>query len=57
MKKKDVIEYFGGIKQAARALDLWPQTLYAWGEDVPENIAYKIQVITNGKLMVEAKNG
>ena len=50
MKKKDVIEYFGGIKQAARALDIWPQTIYQWGEDVPENMAYKIQVITNGKL-------
>lgn len=56
MKKKDVIEYFGDIKQAARALDIWPQTIYQWGDDVPENMAYKIQVITNGKLKVK-ENG
>ena len=53
MKKRDVIEYFGGIKEAAQALDIWPQTIYAWGDDVPDNVAYKIQVITNGELMVD----
>lgn len=56
MKKKDVIEHFGDIKQAARALDVWPQTIYAWGDDVPVNMAYKVQVITEGKLKVE-ENG
>ena len=53
MKKKDVIEYFGDIKQAARALDVWPQTIYAWSDDVPVNMAYKVQVITKGKLKVK----
>lgn len=56
MKKKDVIEYFGGIKQAAIALNIWPQTIYQWSDDVPENVAYKIQVITDGALKVEDKD-
>lgn len=56
MKKRDVIEYFGGIKQTAQALDLWPQTIYQWGDDVPDTLAYKIQVITDGKLKVNAES-
>ena len=56
MKKKDVIEYFGGIKQAAIALNIWPQTIYQWSDDVPENVAYKIQVITDGALKVGQKS-
>lgn len=55
MKKQDVIDHFGSIKKTADALGCWPQTVYQWGQDVPENVAYKIQVITNGKLMVETK--
>ena len=50
MKKQDVIDYFGSIKKTADALDCWPQTVYQWGDTVPDNVAYKIQVITNGKL-------
>lgn len=52
MKKIDVIEYFGGVKQTAQALDLWPQTIYQWGDNVPDTLAYKIQVITDGALKV-----
>ena len=50
MKKKDVIEHFGSIKKAADALGIWPQSLYSWKENVPENMAYKVEVITGGKL-------
>ena len=50
MKKTDVINYFGGIKQAADALGIWPQSIYQWGEDVPELMTYKIEVVTKGVL-------
>lgn len=50
MKKEEVIEYFGSIKKAAAALDVYPQTIYQWGETVPELMQYKVQVITKGKL-------
>ena len=52
MKKQDVIDHFGSIKKAADALGIWPQAIYSWGENVPETMAYKVQVITNGKLRV-----
>ena len=56
MKKKDVIEYFGSIKKTADALGCWPQAVYSWGDDVPDLMAYKVQVVTNGALKVDEKN-
>lgn len=53
MKKQDVINHFGSVKEAADAIGCWPQTIYQWSDDVPENMAYKIQVITNRKLKVK----
>lgn len=50
MKKKDVIDHFGSIKKAADALGIWPQAVYSWGENVPDTMAYKVEVITGGKL-------
>lgn len=50
MKKNDVIEHFGSIKKTADALGIWPQAVYSWREDVPETMAYKVEVITGGKL-------
>ena len=55
MKKQDVITHFGGVKEAAKALDLWPATIYAWKDDVPETMSYKIQGVTNGALKGDEK--
>lgn len=52
MKKSDAIAHFGSVKKLADALKLWPQTVYLWKDEVPELIAYKLQVITDGKLKV-----
>lgn len=52
MRTSEVIEFFGGVKQVADALDIWPQAVYQWGDIVPESSAYKIEVITNGALRV-----
>ena len=52
MKKSDAVQHFGSVKKLADALGLWPQTVYLWKDDVPELIAYKLQVITEGKLKV-----
>ena len=53
MKKIEVIKYFGGLKKAADALGIWPQSIYQWGDDVPDLMAYKVQVITKGALKVK----
>lgn len=52
MKKQDVIDYFGGIKEAAKALDMWPQTIYQWPETVPKSAQYRVQVVTDGAFKV-----
>lgn len=52
MKKSDAIQHFGSVKKLADALGLWPQTVYLWKDDVPELVAYKLQVITDGRLQV-----
>lgn len=56
MKKADVIEHFGSVAMTARALRISVQAVYKWNDDVPETMAYKVQVITKGKLKVEVKN-
>lgn len=45
MKTEEAIQAFGGIKNLADALGIWPQPIYRWGEDVPELRAYQIKEI------------
>ena len=53
MNKSDVIEHFGSVRKTAMALNCTPQYVYQWGQYVPEGIAYKLQVMTGGKLRVD----
>jgi hypothetical protein len=56
MRKADVIEFFGGTEPAtAAALGVTKQAVHGWGEIVPEGIAYKVQVISKNKLLVDPK--
>lgn len=57
MKKKDAIEYFGGIKPLAEELGIWPHNISRWGDDVPMARAYELEVKTGGKLKVEDGKG
>lgn len=45
MKTEEAIQAFGGIKNLADALGIWPQPIYRWGEEVPELRAYQIKEI------------
>lgn len=53
MKTKDAIEHYGGIKQLAEALGIWPHNISRWGDHVPRARAYELQVKTGGKLRAE----
>lgn len=53
MRKSDVIEHFGTIRKAASALNVTYQCVHKWGEYVPQGAAYKLQVMTGGKLRVD----
>jgi len=50
MKKKDAIDHFGSVAALADALEITPEAIYQWGEDVPSGREYQIQVLTDGKL-------
>lgn len=53
MTTQEVLDHYGGIKRVCAALDLFPQSVYAWGEHPPALRQYQIQVLTNNKLKVE----
>ena len=52
MLKKDVISHYGTSGHAAQALEISRQAVDKWPAVVPEGSAYKLQVITKGKLRV-----
>jgi uncharacterized protein involved in tolerance to divalent cations len=43
MKTADAIAAFGGVHRLAAALKIWPQSIYQWGEYVPELRRYQIE--------------
>jgi hypothetical protein len=53
VKKQAVINFFGSASKAAEALDITRQAVGEWGEILPELMAYKVQVVTKGKLQVD----
>lgn len=53
MKTEDVIKYYGGIKEAAGQLQIWPQTIYLWGEYPPFGRQCEIEIRTKGALKAE----
>lgn len=50
MKKQDVIEHFGSVQQAAEALGMTHQAIYAWGDDVPASRQAHVELATKGKI-------
>lgn len=53
MNKTAVIEYFGSHRKAAEALGLTSQAISMWKNPIPEGVAYKVQVMSKGKLRVD----
>jgi hypothetical protein len=52
MLKADVIKHFGALESIAQALNISKSAVSQWGKVVPEGTAYKLQVITGGRLQV-----
>ena len=53
MTTQDAIKHFGGLKQLADTLGVWPQVIYKWGEYPPLGRQYELEVKTNGALKAE----
>ena len=53
MTTQKAIQYFGGIKELATALDIWPHAIYRWGERPPLPRQYEIEVKSGGALKAD----
>ena len=53
MRKDTVTDHFGNGAKTAEALGISPQAVSQWGEIIPEGMAYKVQAITGGDLVVD----
>jgi DNA-binding transcriptional regulator YdaS (Cro superfamily) len=54
MYTNDAVQHFGGRRQLAEALGISRQAVEQWGEFVARGVAYRLQVMTGGKLVVDA---
>ena len=54
MKKKDVIEFFGGVKSTAQALKISEQAVRKWPQTLCESRAHHIELTSGGKLVSES---
>lgn len=57
MTKCEAIKHFGSVVRLAEALDIKPQAVSQWGEQIPMRRAYEIERLTEGRLraMPESK--
>lgn len=53
MLKKDVLAYYGSQSAVARALGISHVAVSKWPQVVPEGSAYKLESLTERKLVVD----
>lgn len=53
MKTQDAIDFYGGVRQLAHELGIWPHVIYRWGDNPPMARQYELEVKTKGKLRAE----
>ena len=53
MYTDDAVQHFGGRRQLAQALGISRQAVEQWGKLVARGMAYRLQVMTAGKLVVD----
>ena len=54
MYKRDARDHFRTLTAVAKALGISRSAVAQWPDVVPEGMAYKLQVITGGRLQVAA---
>ena len=55
MRTSNAVEHFGSVRALAEVLNVSPQAIYDWGEEVPELRAYQLEVLTNGALKAQPR--
>ncbi len=57
MKTDEAIAHYGGVKELAASLGIWPHVVYRWGASPPMARQYEIEVKTEGLLKAERGQG
>lgn len=55
MTTDQAIKHYGGRRELAAALGIWPHNISRWGEYPPIARQYEIELRTNGKLKADKK--
>ena len=53
MKTLDAVKFYGSRQAVADTLGISRQAVYAWGQYVARGAAYRLQVMTGGRLVVD----
>lgn len=56
MDKASVVAFFGTQQKVADAVGVTRQAVQQWPDPIPEGMAYKLQVLTAGRLRVNPAN-
>ncbi len=51
MDKYKVVNYFGGVRATARALEYSASYVSGWPSTLPNNVQHRVQVFTDGYFM------
>lgn len=55
MNLQEAIKFFGTKKALAEALDIGRSAISNWGDEIPPQRQYQIQIISKGKLKATPK--
>jgi hypothetical protein len=53
MLKKDVISYFGGVKETSDKMRMHENSVRRWPSILPHAVAYKVELLTYGALLTD----
>ena len=53
MTTQEAVDHYGGIKQLAHALNIYPQAIKNWGERPPRGRQFELYVLTNRELKID----
>lgn len=53
MTTQEAVDHYGGIKQLAQALNVYPQAIKNWGSRPPRGRQFELYVLTNKELQID----
>lgn len=56
MKLSEAVAHFGTEAEVARKLNIRPQAVYQWGDEVPMRRQYQLERMTKGKLKADPEH-